>query len=132
MLKMDVEKSLYAILNWLQLPQTHEAIEDSQSEVLYALAQKDRLWMTSSCTRNGRLSFIKALIEAEFESDDLNFMKALFVAEINSFLKSKMDELDKSIEKDLEEKKKEVLGSDEFLDFLKDLCDKLTKEDDDN
>lgn len=132
MLKMDVEKSLHAILNWLQLPQTHEAIKDSQSEVLYALAQKDRLWLSCSCSTNGRIEFVKALIRAEFESDDPNLTKALFCAEINSCLKSKMDELNKSIEKDLEEKKKEVLGSDDFLDFLKDLCDELTKEEDDN
>lgn len=132
MLKMDVEKSLHAILNWLQLPQTHEGIKDSQSEVLYALAQKDRLWMSCSCTRNGRIQFIKALIKAEFESDDPNLMKALFCAEVNSCLKSKMDELDKSIEKDLEEKKKEVMGSDGFLDFLRNLCDELTKEEDDD
>jgi hypothetical protein len=43
-----------------------------------------------------------------------------------------MDELEKSIEKDLEEKKKEVLGSDDFLDFLRNLCDELTKEEDDD
>lgn len=132
MLKMDVEKSLHAILNWLQLPQTHEAIKDSQSEVLYALAQKDRLWLSCSCTTNGRIQFIEALIRAEFESDDPNLSKALFCAEINSCLKSKMDELDKSIEKDFEEKKKAMLSSDGFLNFLKDLCDELeNKEDDD-
>lgn len=132
MLKMDVEKSLHAILNWLQLPQTHETIQDNQTEVIYALLQKDHLWMSCNCSRNGLLEFVKALIKAEFESNDVNISKALFCAEISNCLKSKMEELNKSVEKDFEEKKKEMLNSDGFLDFLKNLCDELTKEEDDD